>query len=43
MSVDLDALPSMLSSDDDMSESDDDIVDRGDRKLANTTDVDGLD
>ena len=43
VSVDLDALPSMLSSDDDMSESDDDIVDRGDRKLANTTDVDGLD
>ena len=41
VTVDLSALPSMLSSDEDASDADDDI--RGDTKVSESTDVDGLD
>ena len=43
VSVDLNALPSMMSSDGDVSDSDDEEVFGGDSKRAETTDVDGLD
>ena len=43
VTVDLDALPSMMSSDDDVSDSEDEDSFKGDTKRMEGTDVDGLD